>query len=69
MTDTETLATDAILKGHDVCVLGQPDTGKTHLLLKIANVLNSKGKRVIKTASTGIASLNVGGQTIHKYAG
>ena len=69
MTDTETLATDAILKGHNVCVLGQPGTGKTHLLLKLANVLNSKSKRVIKTATTGIASVNVGGQTIHKYAG
>ena len=34
MTDTETLATGAILKGHNVCVLGQPGTGKTHLLLK-----------------------------------
>ena len=68
MTDAETLSIDAILKGH-VCVLGQPGTGKTHLLLKIANVLHSKGKRVIKTASTGIASVNVGGQTIHKYAG
>ena len=69
MTNTETFATDAILKGHNVCVLGQPGTGKTHLLLKLANVLNSKSKRVIKTATTGIASVNVGGQTIHKYAG
>ena len=61
-------ATEAITAGHNCCILGQADTGK-HLLLQAAAKLKPLGKTVYCTASTGIAAANIGGVTIHKFAG
>jgi ATP-dependent exoDNAse (exonuclease V) alpha subunit len=44
-------------------------TGKTVLLREIIRVLRSPGRRVAVTASTGIASINIGGTTLHSWAG
>jgi hypothetical protein len=46
-----------------------PGTGKTVLLREIIRVLRSTGRRVAVTASTGIASINIGGTTLHSWAG
>lgn len=62
-------ATQAILSGHNCCILGQPGTGKTRFLLDIAAKLRSEGKTVNITASTGIAAANIGGTTVHKFCG
>ena len=47
-------------KGHFLLILGQSGTGKSNLVKEIAHELLLDGK------TTGIASLNVGGQTVHK---
>ncbi len=44
-------------------------TGKTVLLREIIRFLRSTGHRVAITASTGIASINIGGTTLHSWAG
>lgn len=43
-------------------------TGKTVLLREIINFLGAP-PRVAITASTGIASINIGGTTLHSWAG
>lgn len=44
-------------------------TGKTVLLREIINFLGGPGRRVAVTASTGIASINISGTTLHSWAG
>ena len=51
---------DAVLKGHNVLILGQGGTGKSFLLSIIKKELTKLGKSVSITSSTGVASLNVG---------
>lgn len=64
---------DAIKKAacerHNILVVGQPGTGKSTLLLSLAQSAKQKGLSVHITASTGIASASLGGVTIHKYTG
>ncbi|CAG2223715.1 PIF1 [Mytilus edulis] len=50
-------------------LLGQSGTGKSFLIKEISKQLKKEGKNVSVTASTGIASLNVNGQTIHSWSG
>jgi len=57
-------AYDAVASGLSVCITGPGGTGKSHLLNGLRDYLN-----VRVTASTGIAALNVGGSTIHSFAG
>lgn len=63
------LAKAAAMHGHNMLVLGQPGTGKTWLLLDVKKSLEGLQKKVIVTASTGIASANIHGITIHKFLG
>ena len=44
-------------------------TGKTVLLREIIGYLGGPNIRVAVTASTGIASINIGGTTLHSWAG
>lgn len=60
-------AVDAILRDRYVFLTGVAGTGKSYLLESIKD--NQALGNVAVTASTGIAALNVGGQTIHKWSG
>lgn len=55
-------------KGYNIFLTGQAGTGKTYTLNKIIKRLKNKGLIVSKTASTGIASTHINGQTIHSWA-
>ncbi|XP_070582262.1 uncharacterized protein [Ptychodera flava] len=56
----------AVEEGHNVLILGQAGTGKTHLLTKLAKLNNS----CAMTATTGMAaSLFPCGQTVHRFLG
>lgn len=60
----------SVLQGHNALVVGQPGTGKTELLKKLADKLVNISKTVQLTASTGIASASLNsGMTIHKFTG
>jgi ATP-dependent DNA helicase PIF1 len=67
MTQQEALT---ILKGKDnVFLTGQPGAGKSYLTNVYIDWLIDNGKTFEVTASTGIAALNVGGKTLHSFAG
>ncbi len=59
----------AIESGHNVLVTGQAGTGKTLFLRDIQRLLRARGKVVASTASSGIASLHLTGETIHRWYG
>ena len=44
-------------------------TGKSYFIKELAQYAEKCGLNVHKTATTGVAALNIGGITIHKYAG
>lgn len=53
------------------CEIANPNTGtgKSVLLREIIKSVRESGKRIAITASTGIASVNIGGCTLHSWAG
>ncbi|KAK3091353.1 hypothetical protein FSP39_019200 [Pinctada imbricata] len=57
------------LNGHNAVICGQAGTGKSYLLTKIVDELRGLGKSVSLTSSTGISATQLGGITIHKWAG
>jgi len=60
-----------ILAGNNVFLTGSAGTGKTFLLryvIQELEKLHGEGG-VAVTAPTGIAAINIGGQTIHSFAG
>lgn len=58
-------ALDLALSGSNIFLTGKAGTGKTYVAKKIIEALEAKGKNVLKAAPTGLASLNLGGGTIH----
>ncbi|KAF5020384.1 hypothetical protein F66182_7592 [Fusarium sp. NRRL 66182] len=62
-----------VRQGQSVFFTGPAGTGKSVLLKKIIQSLAAKylgdGKRIGVTASTGVAAQNIGGTTLHRFAG
>lgn len=56
---------DAVRARRNVCVTGAAGTGKSFLL----NLIKNHFPYIHVTASTGVAAVNVGGVTIHSWAG
>ncbi|KIK47896.1 hypothetical protein CY34DRAFT_147861 [Suillus luteus UH-Slu-Lm8-n1] len=55
--------------GKNIFFTGPAGTGKSVLLRAIIKLLRSKSGGVAITAPTGIAGMNIGGSTIHSWAG
>jgi ATP-dependent DNA helicase PIF1 len=64
LDDRQKEAYDAVLGGRNVFITGVAGTGKSTIL----NEVKSKKEMAI-TATTGIAAVNIGGQTLHSYFG
>mmetsp|Transcript_20595 Transcript_20595/g.30252 ORF Transcript_20595/g.30252 Transcript_20595/m.30252 type:complete len:400 (+) Transcript_20595:101-1300(+) len=67
------LVVESVLSGYSTFFTGPAGTGKSHVLASILK-LNEEGeiapkRRIVITATTGIAACNVGGITIHSFAG
>jgi len=62
-------AVAAVRAGDNVLITGSGGTGKSFLVRRIIRMLRKDGRDVAVTASTGIASLHVGGSTIHSFLG
>jgi len=62
------IALDAVInKGENVLIGGSAGVGKSVFVDIITSLL--QGKNIVKIAPTGIAALNIGGETIHKFFG
>ena len=60
-------ATDLFQEGRSLFVTGSAGSGKTVLLNRLIRAAGDDG--VFRTAMTGLAALNIGGTTLHKFAG
>lgn len=73
-TEEQEYVLDLVLnKGRNVFFTGPAGTGKSFLLRKIIAATTAKyaygSDAVVVTASTGIAASNIGGRTLHSFAG
>lgn len=60
---------DKVLEGRNVLITGSAGTGKSFLINHICGELTAKNKLHYILAPTGVAALNVSGQTIHRFLG
>ena len=67
LSNSQRLAVDKIAGGKNVFITGPAGTGKSFLLNYIKEEYRDSGLHI--TASTGISAINVGGQTLHSWAG
>lgn len=59
-------AFEAVREGHNLFVTGKAGTGKSTFLQYLRD---TSGRETVVLAPTGVAALNVGGQTIHSFFG
>jgi len=70
LNETQRSVYDLVMKGKSVFFTGSAGTGKSYLLRVIAKSLRKKfPEGLFVTASTGVAAIQVGGQTVHSFAG
>ncbi|THH28278.1 hypothetical protein EUX98_g5905 [Antrodiella citrinella] len=70
LSDEQRAVLDMVKRGKNVFFTGSAGTGKSVLLREIIKHCRSgRWGRLAITASTGIASVNIGGSTIHSWAG
>ncbi|KAL5495571.1 hypothetical protein ACEPAI_1034 [Sanghuangporus weigelae] len=60
---------EGVARGESVFFTGSAGTGKSALLREIIKMLDGPSIEVAVTASTGIAAVNIGGTTLHSFAG
>lgn len=65
-TESQKRAKELIKSGGNILLTGKPGTGKTELIKAVCRELRENGKKILITASTGLATLNLdGAMTIH----
>lgn len=71
LSQEQRVVVEAILCGTNVFITGAAGTGKSKVLRTAVTLLKEKlgEDAVAVTAPTGIAAVNIGGQTIHSFAG
>ena len=57
---------ESINTGHNVFITGSAGSGKTYLA---SQFIAKSNKNIALTATTGVAALNLGGETIHRFLG
>ena len=65
MTPDQQIVLNLAAEGYHLYIGGSAGTGKTVLLKSVERMLSSKGLRVAMTATTGVASVHLGGCTFH----
>jgi ATP-dependent exoDNAse (exonuclease V) alpha subunit len=56
-----------LLADRHLFITGGAGTGKSHLTRELIALLSRGGKRIAALGSTGVAAVNVGGQTVHSF--
>ena len=69
LTDSQKKAFDRFLKGENLYITGKGGAGKSFLTRYIIDYCESNSRSVIVCAHTGIAALNIDGNTIHRTFG
>ncbi|XP_048353210.1 ATP-dependent DNA helicase PIF1 isoform X2 [Sphaerodactylus townsendi] len=67
LTQDQSMVLNAVLSGKNVFFTGSAGTGKSYLLKKI--VASLPPNSTYATASTGVAACQIGGTTLHAFAG
>lgn len=62
-------AVDSVLNGENIFITGPGGTGKSFIIKYIVNLLKENKKNYGLTATTGTASVLIGGQTINSFLG
>lgn len=58
-----------MMSGSNIMLTGPAGSGKSYLLTKFVNKARRNRKKVVVTATTGLAAAHLGGQTIHSWSG
>lgn len=62
-------ALEIMLAGHNVMLTGPAGSGKSWLLSEFITQAKKKRKKVVVTATTGLAAAHLSGQTLHSWSG
>lgn len=62
-------ALKVMLRGDNVMLTGPAGSGKSYLLNTFIQEAKKKRKKVVVTATTGLAAAHLGGQTLHSWSG
>lgn len=62
-------ALEIMLEGYNVLLTGAAGSGKSWTISEFVKMAKRKRKKVVVTATTGLASSHIGGQTIHSWSG
>ena len=69
LTPSQKKAIDLFLKGENLFITGEAGTGKSHVTKVIFDLCQFYKVAAAKTSSTGVSAFNIGGQTLHSWAG
>lgn len=69
LTDEQQAIFDKVKEGQSLMFTGRAGTGKSVLIEEIAKWCRRNRVRCSVTATTGLAAMNIGGQTIHSWTG
>lgn len=69
LTTRQRMAVYAVEQGRNVLITGPAGTGKSFVIKSICDHLDESGRVYRLLAPTGVAAVNIGGQTIHRFVG
>ena len=75
LNDEQCRVVESVLSGHSTFFTGPAGSGKSHVLSTLLRANehgvggNGRPRKIVVTATTGVAACNVGGITIHSFAG